>query len=87
MKKTIAAFGWLMLASASIGQAGQHSGVGGTPFVPPPATPGENSSVMTQSIFQPLLDLLFFELAPAPIEALESMDSVETSKEENIDRR
>jgi len=80
MKKTIAAFGWLMLASASIGQAGQHSGVGGTPFVPPPATSDEN-------IFQPLLDLLFFELAPAPIEALESMDSVETSKEENIDRR
>jgi len=36
MKKTLAAAGWLMFASASFGSDGQHTGVGGNPFIPPP---------------------------------------------------
>jgi hypothetical protein len=37
MKKFIATSVWLMAASASMGEAGQHTGVGGNPWVPPPA--------------------------------------------------
>jgi len=38
MKQTSAVVGWLMFvfASASFGSDGQHTGVGGNPFVPPP---------------------------------------------------
>jgi hypothetical protein len=36
MKQTLAAIGWLMLASASFASDGQHTGVGGNPIIPPP---------------------------------------------------
>lgn len=36
MKRTLATIGWLMFASASFGSDGQHTGVGGNPFLPPP---------------------------------------------------
>lgn len=40
MKRTLAMIGWLMFASASFGSDGQHTGVGGNPFLPPPNPTG-----------------------------------------------
>ncbi len=36
MRRIIATIGLLMLASASFGSDGQHTGVGGNPALPPP---------------------------------------------------
>jgi hypothetical protein len=36
MKRTLATIGLLLFASASFGSDGQHTGVGGNPYVPPP---------------------------------------------------
>ncbi len=43
MKRIIATIGLLMLASASFGSDGQHTGVGGNPALPPP---NPNSTVL-----------------------------------------
>ncbi|HYX32376.1 MAG TPA: hypothetical protein VE954_04630 [Oligoflexus sp.] len=40
MNRTLVTIGWLMFASASFGSDGQHTGVGGNPFVPPPNPQG-----------------------------------------------
>lgn len=68
MKKTLATIGWLVFASASFGSDGQHTGVGGNPFVPPP-NPSSTVLPPWSSIVQSLVTPGVMLLVPADLDA------------------
>jgi hypothetical protein len=73
MKKTLATIGWLMFASASFGSDGQHTGVGGNPFIPPP---NPSSTVLPSwgSIVQSVVTPGLMILIPADLDSQDAVD-------------
>jgi len=73
MKKTLATIGWLMFASASFGSDGQHTGVGGNPFIPPP---NPSSTVLPSwgSIVQGLVTPGLMLVVPADLDSQDAAD-------------
>jgi hypothetical protein len=73
MKKTLAGIGWLMFASASFGSDGQHTGVGGNPFTPPP-NPSSTVLPTWSSIVQSVVTPGLMILVPADLNSQDAAD-------------
>jgi hypothetical protein len=73
MKKTLVAIGLLMFASASFGGDGQHTGVGGNPFIPPP-NPSSTVLPPWSSIVQSLVTPGLMILLPSDLDSQDATD-------------
>jgi hypothetical protein len=80
MKKTLVIIGLLMYASASFGGDGQHTGVGGNPFNPPP---NPSSTVLPPwgGIVQSLVTPGLMILLPSDLDSQDAADQQASQKD------
>jgi hypothetical protein len=86
MKKTLVTIGLLMYASASFGSDGQHTGVGGNPFIPPP---NPSSTVLPSwgSIVQSLVIPGLMILVPSDLNSQDAADQKPASQADGKDQK
>lgn len=86
MKKTLATIVWLMFTSASFGGDGQHTGVGGNPFIPPP-NPSSTGLPSWGGIVQSLVTPGLMILVPTDLETQDAADQQSASQADKKDQK
>ncbi|HET9240610.1 MAG TPA: hypothetical protein VFO10_25320 [Oligoflexus sp.] len=86
MKKTLVTIGLLMFASASFGSDGQHTGVGGNPFTPPP-NPSSTVLPSWSSIVQSLVTPGLMILVPSDLDSQDAADQQPASQNDKKNQK